>query len=127
MSSLSCFSGFTAWSSQRDPGEVFTFLHNLYHEFNMASQTMGVFMVKTIGDCYVAATGLPEPQADHPVRMAKFSAKCMLAMVEVTRHNFKVRLGPESGELHMRTGLYSGPVMAGVLKGAKARFQLFGK
>eukprot|EP00339_Tiarina_fusa_P025852 CAMPEP_0117000886 /NCGR_PEP_ID=MMETSP0472-20121206/3077_1 /TAXON_ID=693140 ORGANISM="Tiarina fusus, Strain LIS" /NCGR_SAMPLE_ID=MMETSP0472 /ASSEMBLY_ACC=CAM_ASM_000603 /LENGTH=1264 /DNA_ID=CAMNT_0004700725 /DNA_START=238 /DNA_END=4032 /DNA_ORIENTATION=+ len=117
--------GFTAWSSQRDPGEVFTFLQNLYQEFDTAARTMGVFKVETIGDCYVAATGLPEPQADHAVRMAKFAAKCMISMVEVTR-DLEVRLGPDTGELRMRTGLHSGPVTAGVLKGAKARFQLFG-
>jgi hypothetical protein len=35
-------------------------------------------------------------------------------------------LGPETGELQMRFGLHSGPVTAGVLRGEKSRFQLFG-
>ena len=46
--------GFTAWSSQREPGEVFTLLQTLYHEFDMAARSLSVFKVETIGDCYVA-------------------------------------------------------------------------
>jgi class 3 adenylate cyclase len=86
---------------------------------------MGVFKVETIGESYVAATGLPEPQSDHTERMAGFAAKCMNAMLAVTR-SLEVRLGPDTGELKLRVGLHSGQVTAGVLKGAKARFQLFG-
>lgn len=36
------------------------------------------------------------------------------------------RLGPDTGDLTMRVGLHSGPVTAGVLRGDRARFQLFG-
>ena len=49
----------------------------------------------------------------------------MMSMMEITRE-LEVELGPDTGELRMKVGLHSGPVTAGVLKGAKARFQLFG-
>ena len=81
--------------------------------------------VETIGDCYVAATGLPEPQDDHALRMARFATKMMNSMIDVTRQ-LEVRLGPDTGELRCRVGMHSGPVTAGVLRGTKARFQLFG-
>jgi class 3 adenylate cyclase len=43
----------------------------------------------------------------------------------VTRE-LEITLGPETGDLSMRFGLHSGPVTAGVLRGDRARFQLFG-
>lgn len=117
--------GFTAWSSQREPGEVFTLLQTLYQEFDSIARQLKVFKVETIGDCYVAATGLPEPQDDHALRMARFATKMMNSMIDVTRQ-LEVRLGPDTGELRCRMGMHSGPVTAGVLRGTKARFQLFG-
>eukprot|EP00934_Nitzschia_sp_Nitz4_P008385 Nitzschia sp. Nitz4//scaffold169_size48518//44621//48512//NITZ4_007081-RA/size48518-processed-gene-0.84-mRNA-1//1//CDS//3329538415//8375//frame0 len=117
--------GFTAWSSQREPGEVFTLLQTLYQDFDSIARMLKVFKVETIGDCYVAATGLPEPQDDHALRMARFATKIMSSMIDVTRQ-LEVRLGPDTGELRIRVGMHSGPVTAGVLKGNKARFQLFG-
>jgi class 3 adenylate cyclase len=117
--------GFTAWSSEREPGQVFMLLQTLYNDFDILAKKCNVFKVETIGDCYVAATGLPEPQTDHAVRMARFATQCMMKMNELTR-GLELTLGPDTGELRMRVGLHSGAVTAGVLKGAKARFQLFG-
>jgi Adenylate and Guanylate cyclase catalytic domain len=59
--------GFTAWSSERDPSQVFSLLENLYYAFDEAGRKMGIFKVETIGDCYVAATGLPNPRHDHAI------------------------------------------------------------
>jgi class 3 adenylate cyclase len=75
---------------------VFTLLQTLYHEFDTAARALGVFKVETVGDCYVAATGLPEPQEDHGMRMARFASKIMQAMVDVTRQ-LEIRLGPDTG------------------------------
>jgi class 3 adenylate cyclase len=117
--------GFTAWSSQREPSQVFTLLEAVYRSFDAIAKRRGVFKVETIGDCYVAVTGLPDPQPDHAVIMARFAHDCMLKMKDVTRR-LEVTLGPDTGDLTMRFGLHSGPVTAGVLRGEKSRFQLFG-
>jgi hypothetical protein len=53
--------GFTAWSSEREPSQVFFLLETLYGEFDQLASNLGVFKVETIGDCYVAVTGLPDP------------------------------------------------------------------
>jgi class 3 adenylate cyclase len=84
-----------------------------------------VFKVETIGDCYLAATGLPEPQEDHANIMCKFANEIIVKMVEV-RNKLAEKLGPETIDLQLRVGIHSGPVTAGVLRGQKSRFQLFG-
>jgi class 3 adenylate cyclase len=117
--------GFTRWSSERDPAHVFTLLQTVYHAFDRIAKKRGVFKVETIGDCYVAVTGLPDPQADHAVRMAKFANECMKKMKDLVTM-LKESLGEDTAELCMRFGLHSGPVTAGVLRGEKSRFQLFG-
>ena len=66
-------SGFTAWSSVRDPTQVFSLLEAVYKAFDAIASRRRVFKVETVGDCYVAVTGLPEPQKDHAVVMARFA------------------------------------------------------
>jgi class 3 adenylate cyclase len=117
--------GFTAWSSVRDPTQVFTLLETLYGAFDAIARKRGVFKVETIGDSYVAVVGLPEPRKDHAVVMARFARDCRDAMALLTRE-LEVTLGPDTGNLQLRFGLHSGPVTAGVLRGEKSRFQLFG-
>jgi hypothetical protein len=63
--------GFTAWSSSREPAQVFILLQTLYQAFDAIAKRRRVFKVETIGDSYVAVTGLPEPQPKHAVIMAR--------------------------------------------------------
>jgi class 3 adenylate cyclase len=81
--------------------------------------------VETIGDSYVAVTGLPNPREDHAVIMVKFARDCRQQFNELCSI-LESSLGPETGDLQLRIGLHSGPVTAGVLRGQKSRFQLFG-
>jgi Adenylate and Guanylate cyclase catalytic domain len=53
---------FTAWSSVRDPTQVFTLLETVYNAFDDIARKRRVFKVETIGDCYVAVCGLPPSQ-----------------------------------------------------------------
>ena len=53
------------------------------------------------------------------------AAECKIKMNQLTAQ-LESKLGPETNELTMRFGLNSGPVTAGVLRGERARFQLFG-
>jgi len=117
--------GFTAWSSVREPSQVFTLLETIYKAFDTIAKKRGVFKVETVGDCYVAVTGLPEPNKDHAVVMCEFARDCRVQFNDLVKH-LEVLLGPDTAELGIRMGLHSGPVTAGVLRGAKSRFQLFG-
>lgn len=70
---FSDIAGFTAWSSTRDPAQVFILLQTIYQNFDTIAKRRRVFKVETIGDSYVAVTGLPEPQANHAVIMARYA------------------------------------------------------
>jgi class 3 adenylate cyclase len=122
----------------------------LYGAFDEIAKRRGVFKVETIGDSYVAVVGLPEPRTNHALVMARFAKDCRDKMNRLTRE-LETTLGPVSilssahqtttvasiltlcgcshqgtADLALRIGLNSGPTTAGVLRGEKARFQLFG-
>ena len=118
-------SGFTAWASTKDPPQVFCFLESVYNAFDEIAVRRRVFKVETVGDCYVAATGVPDAQPQHAIIMARFAYECLVGMTEVTQR-LEATLGPETANLDIRVGIHSGPVTAGVLRGDKSRFQLFG-
>jgi class 3 adenylate cyclase len=117
--------GFTKWSSTRKPQEVFHLLETFYGAFDAIAKKRNVFKVETIGDCYLAVTGLPTPQPDHALIMTKFARDCMVKMKHLTKE-LEESMGPDVLQLEFRVGLNSGPVTAGVLRGDKSRFQLFG-
>jgi Adenylate and Guanylate cyclase catalytic domain len=64
--------GFTAWCSVREPPQVFILLESIYGEFDSLAKRRNVFKVETIGDSYVAVTGLPEPRTDHGTEILRF-------------------------------------------------------
>jgi hypothetical protein len=67
--------------------------------------------------------GLPDPRRDHAMVMARFARDILEKFHQVTRM-LEVTLGPDTGDLGLRSSLHSGPVTAGVLRGEKGRFQV---
>jgi class 3 adenylate cyclase len=101
--------GFTAWSSMREPAQVFQLLETIYSEFDEIAKKRRIFKVETVGDCYVAACGIPDPRRDHVVAMARFARDCRNRMMALMT-DLETKLGPDTGELGLRIGLHSGPV-----------------
>ena len=62
---------------------------------------------------------------DHAVVCCRFAIECSLILDALVRE-LEVEFGPDTADLNMRFGLHSGPVTAGVLRGERSRFQLFG-
>jgi len=96
-----------------------------YRRFDAIATRRRVFKVETVGDCYVAVAGLPDPRKDHATVMARFARDVLYKMNDLTK-KLEMSLGPDTGDLALRIGLHSGQVTAGVLRGDKSRFQLFG-
>jgi class 3 adenylate cyclase len=75
-------------------------LQNVYAAFDKIARKLDVFKVETIGDSYVAVTGLPDHQEDHALIMTGFALECRSRMREVTG-KLERALGPETGDLRM--------------------------
>jgi len=116
--------GFTTWSADHEPEEVFHLLETLFFEFDKIAQRLGVFKLGTIGDCYIAVTGIPDSMPEHAVVICQFAHECRAVLKEVLTQ-LESFLG-NANNLSMRFGIHSGPVTAGVLRGFKSRFELFG-
>lgn len=104
--------GFTAWSSVRDPSQVFQLLETLYNAFDEQAIKRKVYKVETIGDCWVGACGLPEVRKDHAVQICRF-ADDIVRKTSVLVKQLEVELGPDTADLGIRIGIHSGPVTAG--------------
>ena len=109
---------FTPWSERLPPAEVVGYLDHLFSHFDELAEQYGVEKIKTIGDCYMVAAGVPTPRSDH----ARALALMALDMVEAMReHEVFGHLG-----LELRAGINSGPVVAGVIGKKRFLYDLWG-
>jgi class 3 adenylate cyclase len=110
--------GFTALSATMPPEKLVGLLNGLFVRFDMSAQELGIEKIKTVGDSYMAVAGLPEPAADHAERLLRMAIR----MVHITREHGLDHNTP----LHLRIGLNSGPVVAGVIGRSKYIYDLWG-
>ena len=109
---------FTPWSERRAPAEVVGILDQLFSHFDTLAERYGLEKIKTIGDCYMAAAGVPTPRHDH----ARALAQMALDMLDAMRSSDDVdHLG-----LELRVGINSGPVVAGVIGRKRFLYDLWG-
>ncbi len=110
--------GFTQLSENIEPEKLLWILNKFFGEFDQIAHRMGVEKIKTIGDAYMAAAGVPTPTPDHKRQAMRFAAALLMAM---ERLNVKL-----DSELSIRIGLHSGPVVAGVIGRQKSIYDLWG-
>jgi guanylate cyclase len=110
--------GFTPLSERLPAAELVGVLDRVFTRWDLLAAQHGVEKIKTIGDAYMVAAGVPLPREDH----AEAIAAMALAMgAEVTR------VAAETGlPLEVRIGIDSGPVVAGVIGRAKFIYDLWG-
>ena len=106
--------GFTAISASLPVEELVATLNAMFSEFDAACAALGVEKIKTIGDAYLAAAGLPGTSED-PVSAVADLALAMRAVVE--------RVGPP---WQIRIGIHRGPVIAGVIGTSKFVYDIWG-
>src|SRR5206468_11595902 len=110
---------FTPLADRLPPTEVVGVLDHLFSHFDDLAERYEVEKIKTIGDCYMVAAGVPSPRADH----ARAIALMALDMREAMHSEDGVgRLG-----LEIRIGINSGPVVAGVIGRKRFLYDLWGE
>jgi adenylate cyclase len=109
---------FTPFVERTPAARVVSLLDEIFSAFDRLAEQHGLEKIKTIGDAYMAAAGLPEPRADH----ARAAAEMALDMLDEF-HRLCASLGLS---LRVRIGLDSGPVVAGVIGRRKFIYDLWG-
>jgi guanylate cyclase len=108
---------FTPISARLSATELVDLLNEVFSHFDALVEKYGVEKIKTIGDCYMVASGVPRPRPDH----ADVLTRLALEMREfVSQREFY------GDKLSLRIGLNSGPVVAGVIGRKKFIYDLWG-
>ncbi len=108
---------FTELADRLPAPELVGLLDEVFTRFDALADEHGLEKIKTIGDAYFVAGGLPEPRLDHVESVARMA----LAMLRVIDE-----LPQEAGRLSVRIGLHTGPVVAGVIGRRKFAYDLWG-
>lgn len=110
--------GFTALSAHVSPIEVVNLLNQIFSVFDRLADKHGLEKIKTIGDAYMVAGGLPIPRTDSPEAVANMALDMLDAMADFQPAG--------SSPLEIRIGLNTGPVVAGVIGIKKFIYDLWG-
>ena len=113
------FAGFGALTQQLPPGELISLLDQLFLEFDEAADRFGVEKIRTMGDSYLAACGVPVAEPDHARRIAELALRIQKI---AARFRSDRRL-----PVHFRIGLHTGPAIAGVIGRRKLSYDLWGE
>jgi guanylate cyclase len=109
--------GFTPMSSAMSPPELLSLLNAVFTTFDRFVEELGLEKIKTVGDAYMVASGVPHGRSDHALAIAELA----LRMRDHTeRHRF------DGHAIELRIGINSGPVVAGVVGTHKFAYDLWG-
>ena len=110
--------GFTTLSAKLQPIQLVGLLNQIFSTFDELADQYALEKIKTIGDAYMVAAGLPVPRPDHAEAMAEMA----LAMQRAS-HQFRT---PDGDPIHLRVGINTGIVVAGVIGRKKFIYDLWG-
>ncbi len=110
--------GFTPLASKLDPEDLVNELNRLFQKFDNLIESYSLEKIKTIGDAYMVAGGLPDPGEDHAPRVAELA----LAMLDAVK-GYEIN----GYELNLRIGFHTGPVVAGIIGLKKFSYDIWGE
>ncbi|KAH3744813.1 PAS domain S-box protein [Pelomyxa schiedti] len=111
---------FTPMASLMDPTSLVILLNDLFSRWDSLCPKYGIEKIKTIGDAFMAASGLPHPCEDHASRMIEFA---MAMLRSLAAFNKKHASNPP---LSVRIGVNTGSVVAGIIGTNKFQYDLWG-
>ncbi len=111
-------SGFVAMARTLGPEKTVSLLNKLVSRFDELAERHGVEKIKTIGDAYMVASGVPEPRADHAVALAGMALDMIGAARDISAET--------NLPINIRAGMASGPMMAGVIGKRKFSYDVWG-
>lgn len=109
---------FTAFAEQTAPERVVELLGRVFETLDDLTARHGLEKIKTLGDGYMAVAGVPQPRADH--------ARAAAAMALEIEPALRTELGADWPSLHVRVGIASGPLVAGVIGRRRFSYDLWG-
>lgn len=116
------FEGFTILSEQMEPKELVSEIDICFRAFDQIMQKHGVEKIKTIGDAYMAAGGLPAPKTTHAEDVVRAALDIQQFMVQ---HKAD-RMAEGKSFFEIRIGIHSGPVVAGIVGLKKFAYDIWG-
>lgn len=112
------FVGFTEMAISRDPGALVAELNDIFSAFDRIVEMFDCERIKTIGDAYMAVSGLPEANPDHAVNVAKAALRM--------RRYIERRNESNPNRWQCRIGIASGPVVGSMVGIQKYVYDIFG-
>ncbi len=116
------FKGFTAMSEQVTPRQLVKDLHECFSAFDHICTRHGLEKIKTIGDAYMAAGGLPRPNSTHALDVVHAA----LAMRDFIADGKARRVAAGLPYFEVRIGIHTGPVVAGIVGVKKFQYDIWG-
>lgn len=110
--------GFTKIAAQAKPEELIKHLNRLFTSFDKIIAKYNIEKIKTIGDAYMCAGGMPNKDSTNPVEV-------VLAALEMQRKITKINAESDV-KLEIRIGVHTGPVVAGVVGSQKLEYDIWG-
>jgi class 3 adenylate cyclase/ligand-binding sensor domain-containing protein len=116
------FKGFTSLSSNMDPIELVACLDEIFGEFDLVIERNHLEKIKTIGDAYMCASGIPRENSKHAFNIVIAG----LELIEVMRRFNSKRKLEGKKEWEVRVGIHSGELIAGVVGRKKFAYDIWG-
>jgi adenylate cyclase len=110
--------GFSAIAAQLTPAVLVDHLNRIFSAFDALCRRFRIEKIKTIGDAYMAAAGLPEPRPDHAEAVADFALAMIVALDDVN--------AAAEVPFAVRIGIHTGPVIAGVIGSHRFLYDVWG-
>jgi adenylate cyclase len=111
-------SGFVSMARGLGPERTVALLNRLVSAFDELAEHHGVEKIKTIGDAYMVASGVPIPRKDHTQALAAMALDLVAAVKQAS--------ATENISLNVRVGMASGPMMAGIIGKNKFSYDVWG-